>query len=248
MVITYASANSVSSVFYALRPEDVVTVTSRTMTAGGDIGNSQSELRFFNTLSVLPDLGTSTASIETWTNFADTSSWAKDPVTGQHWNFYLSLIVPGSPTYTLYNIENQFFYNVFHSNFKPSSPLLDYRNPYNYYTSPIFHTVTLNNLTPGTRYYYRVDGSCNIYSFVVPAKHYPFTLGIFADVGTTAVSNMSIQAIAAIKPDVALLAGDMAYADGYPELWDTFGALLEPAFANIPLITCNGNHEVSMHL
>lgn len=244
MVITYASGNPVGTVFYALLPEDVITFTDNTMTAGGDIGNSQSELRFLNTLSIFPDLGTPTADLTTWTNFADTSSWAKDPVTGMHWDMYKQLVGPNFFA-TLFNVENQYFYNVFHSDFKPSSPLLDYRNPFNYYTSPIIHSVTLNDLIPGNRYYYRVDGSCHVYSFVVPAPSYPFTLGIFADVGVTEVSNMSVQAMAAINPDVALLAGDMAYADGYPELWDTFGAILEPAFARIPLITCNGNHEVT---
>ena len=61
--------------------------------------------------------------------------------------------------------------------------------------------------------------------------------------GLTAVSSVSVQAIAAINPNIALLPGNIAYADGYPEIWDSVGNMMEPAFANIPLLTAAGNHE-----
>ena len=77
----------------------------------------------------------------------------------------------------------------------------------------------------------------------MPKSEYPFKIGLLSDVGLTAVSSISVQAIAALKPNVALLAGNIAYADGYPEIWDSVGNMMEPAFANIPLLTAAGNHD-----
>jgi len=48
-----------------------------------------------------------------------------------------------------------------------------------------------------------------------------------------------------------VLVGDLSYADGYPLRWDSFGRLIEPVFAYLPLLTTGGNHEVgavTLHL
>ena len=61
--------------------------------------------------------------------------------------------------------------------------------------------------------------------------------------GSTDISKLSVESIAALKPDLALLAGNIALADGYPEIWDSVGNMMEPVFANVPLLTAAGNHE-----
>ena len=43
---------------------------------------------------------------------------------------------------------------------------------------------------------------------------------------------------------VVLLAGDLSYADGYMERWDSFGRLMEPLAARVPIMTAGGNHEI----
>lgn len=118
-----------------------------------------------------------------------------------------------------------------------------YNNPYMIYDSPIIHQVTLRGLTPGKKYYYKPLSSCMTFSFTLPAvsdgteKSYPLLVGLAADLGQTAVSNSSINALIAMNPSVVLLPGDLSYSDGFYALWDTFGSLFEPLAANIPVLT-----------
>ena len=57
------------------------------------------------------------------------------------------------------------------------------------------------------------------------------------DIGQTAVSNASINALITLNPAVVLCPGDFSYADGFYALWDTFGNLFEPLASKIPVIT-----------
>ena len=43
---------------------------------------------------------------------------------------------------------------------------------------------------------------------------------------------------------VVLLAGDLAYADGFHPRWDSFGRMVEPLMARVPVLVTGGNHEV----
>lgn len=127
--------------------------------------------------------------------------------------------------------------------------LLLYKNPGAVYSSPVVHTVVLEDLLPGRRYYYALpasadDGDLAGRSFVFPKDEYPFRVGLTADVGQTVVSNRTFGALAAMEPDVALLAGDLSYADGWPFRWDTFGKLAERLAATVPLLVTGGNHEI----
>ena len=130
--------------------------------------------------------------------------------------------------------------------------LLPYKNPASIYSSPFLHTVLLDNLSPGTRYYYRlplIKGSTSsdeiIRTFQIPKTTYPTHLGLMGDVGQTEVSNQSLQEFWQSDPDAILLAGDLSYADGWPFLWDSFAALAERVFSKIPVVTTGGNHEIS---
>ena len=72
------------------------------------------------------------------------------------------------------------------------------------------------------------------------ADSYPFLVGVAVDIGQTAVSNASINALISMNPSVVLAPGDFSYADGFYALWDTFGNLFEPLASKIPVIT-SGN-------
>jgi len=41
-----------------------------------------------------------------------------------------------------------------------------------------------------------------------------------------------------------IIIGDMAYADGDGNRWDTWGRLMEQTFAQLPLMVVPGNHEI----
>jgi hypothetical protein len=164
----------------------------------------------------------------------DTKGWAYDHATGEHYaNWY-------NVTTVQYGFGQ-------------------YNNPYMYYTSPLLHTVQLTNLKSDTTYYYRVSGSCEIYSFTTPVFYYsddttsteqqveslyPFVVGLTGDIGQTDISLKSMAALAALESDVVLLVGDLSYADGYGDSWDTFGRAFETLASHVPVLTTGGNHEV----
>jgi hypothetical protein len=75
------------------------------------------------------------------------------------------------------------------------------------------------------------------------------TLVVIGDIGQTQNSN---QTACTVKdrwksdPTVAagLIIGDMAYADGDGNRWDTWGRLMEQTFSQLPLLVLPGNHEI----
>jgi UDP-2,3-diacylglucosamine pyrophosphatase LpxH len=151
----------------------------------------------------------------------NTADFAYDHKTGDKWYYYRNVT-------------------------KPENDQTAYNNPHTYYDSPLIHTTSLNGLQSGVVYYYRVSGSCIVYHFVVPApQQYPLTIGLTGDLGQTEVSQKSLLALDTLRPDFALLVGDLSYADGYVSLWDTFGKMVEPFAAQTPILTTGGNHEFS---
>jgi len=122
-----------------------------------------------------------------------------------------------------------------------------YFNPKEHYDSPAIHTVVLRGLEGGRPYRFRVDNDNTIYTFRMPSERaeYPFLVGILADVGQTQVSKSSFDILRFFQPEVILLAGDLSYADGFYDRWDSFGRILEPLGAEVPIMSCPGNHETS---
>ena len=152
---------------------------------------------------------------------ANTSTFAYDRDTGRKWANYKNVrsYVPGA---------------------------LSYSNPYAYYDSPIIHTAVLTGLVAGTTYYYQPAGASKVFSFTMiqAVNTYPFKAALVADLGTTAVSAMSVAVLAAMKASVVIFTGDLSYADGWAPIWDVFGLMIEPLASAVPLLTVGGNHEL----
>jgi hypothetical protein len=179
-----------------------------------------SELMYIYSYLYAPAMGEPQAPASEIVSLENTSPYAYNHKTMDHWSYYRNVT-------------------------KPYLGFGDYNNPYMYYDSPYIHTATLSSgLKSGTTYYYRVSGSCAIYSFTIPASNkYPMHVALTGDVGQTEVSEMSFAALEQLDPDFVLLVGDLSYADGYPKLWDSFGVMAEPFAANYPILTTGGNHE-----
>eukprot|EP00607_Mallomonas_marina_P005927 CAMPEP_0182426854 /NCGR_PEP_ID=MMETSP1167-20130531/13371_1 /TAXON_ID=2988 /ORGANISM="Mallomonas Sp, Strain CCMP3275" /LENGTH=517 /DNA_ID=CAMNT_0024608581 /DNA_START=51 /DNA_END=1601 /DNA_ORIENTATION=+ len=199
----------------------------------GGVSHAYSSLVSVNYNLINPEMGEAQAVPSEILNLENTSSWAYDPITKERYANWV------------YQTEIQY-------------GSMAYNNPKAIYDSPQIHIAVLTDLIPGTRYYYRPKGACDIFSFIAPFEYdssakesmtsipspYPFTIGLLSDLGQTKVSQLSIAAIAALSPDVTLLAGDLSYADGWPSLWDSFGRMMQSVFAYTPLLTTGGNHEM----
>lgn len=228
-IISFATpyVNTSSTVYYstdesALFQNDL----SEVMLATGHF-QAYSEILYLYFMALDPDMGQPYTTEEEVLALQDTSTWAYDHKTGEHyanWN----------------NVTEVYFGGG------------QYNNPDMMYQSPAIHTVPLNDLQNGVKYYYRVEGSCDVHSFTLPyfsfesednADAYPFTLGMTGDLGQTEVSAMSMSALAAMQPSAVLLVGDLSYADGWCPSWDTFGQLFESLAATVPVLTTGGNHE-----
>lgn len=99
-------------------------------------------------------------------------------------------------------------------NFTNANPILNY-------SSPLFHHVVLQDLTPNTKYYYICGdprlGMSNEFNFTSPPAlgedSYPMVLGVVADTGLTPNTTVTIQHLVDSKPQVWTLIGDFSYAD-----------------------------------
>jgi len=154
----------------------------------------------------------------------DTSDWAYDASSGLH-----------SASYKVVGPE------------EIEDGLGSYKNPAEHYDSPKIHTVVLTDLQPGKAYKYVVDNHAGIFTFTMPPEgpSFPFKIGMASDVGQTSASNATFNALKAMNPAVVLISGDLSYADGYYPRWDTWGRMSEHLLANVPLMSCPGNHETS---
>lgn len=81
----------------------------------------------------------------------------------------------------------------------------------------------------------------------------PTSIAIVADVGDTHISHRTIRGMQkassgdnAYPASLAIVAGDIAYADGEPYLWSSWFANTEFLFQNLPLSVSVGNHEVEV--
>ena len=111
------------------------------------------------------------------------------------------------------------------------------------------HHAFMIDIVPGKTYQYRVgDGNSSfspVYSFKV-SNGYPSKVAIVGDMGIGARGNGTMAKLLAYGSslDFVLHIGDIAYADGNMQIWDTFGRQ-RPFAAVIPYMTIPGNHEIA---
>mmetsp|Transcript_24268 Transcript_24268/g.33296 ORF Transcript_24268/g.33296 Transcript_24268/m.33296 type:complete len:626 (-) Transcript_24268:167-2044(-) len=229
--ISYVSSNqSANTVLFSQNKLSLQSGYQKNITTSkADSSVSYSQLLYIYDYLYAPEMGKPLETASYIVKLQNSSVWARSRINGtsQHWaNYYMST---------------------------SSTPVLGitrYNNPYMYYDSQILHTATLTGLVAGKTYYYKPVDSCQLFSFKMPpksdgtSKSYPMLVGLVVDLGQTAVSNASINALISMNPSVVLLAGDLAYADGFYALWDTFGNLFEPLASKIPVLSTGGNHEV----
>ena len=78
------------------------------------------------------------------------------------------------------------------------------------------------------------------------------TLLTVGDIGQTENSERTLEALRHRFEDpkagtvAGLIIGDMSYADGGADRWDSWGRLVEPLFSSLPLHVLPGNHEVEV--
>lgn len=233
MVVSYATYayDTAAKVTFA-HSEDAVMSDSSAATVVTGTTRVNSELLYIITRLTEPTMGEPAATPEEIIALQDTSTWAYDKETGEHF-------------FNWYNVTE-----VQHG-------FGDYNNPYMIYDSPMLHTVVLTGLEPLVTYYYRVEGSCDVHQFTMPPfsydtavpddELYPFLMGMVGDLGQTQVSVGSMEALADMEPDTVLLVGDLCYADGYESIWDTFGRAFEIIGAQVPVMTTGGNHGACIY-
>ena len=132
-----------------------------------------------------------------------------------------------------------------------------YNNPNLIYNAPLVHQVSLSPCLGGASYEYVVAGDNRVHRFTMPpdagAAQYPYTFGMTADLGQTAASEANVALLRRTLANadaegstatVVLLAGDLAYADGWFSRWDSFGRMMEPLAAEYAVMTTGGNHEI----
>ena len=127
-----------------------------------------------------------------------------------------------------------------------------YKNPANFYTSPVLYTATLQGLQCGTKYSYFIDtghSKSETFAFTMPQPEATpgktYTFALVGDLGQTPVSDRSVSEMLLLQPDVVLMAGDLSYADGWGWRWDSYGRMVQRLAANVPVMTTVGNHEVA---
>ena len=114
------------------------------------------------------------------------------------------------------------------------------------------HVVTLTDLSPYTRYRYRVTtggslllGGPHDATFRTAAPPgADFTFIAFGDTRTQQdVHRAVVGRIAAEEPDFLLHTGDLVEDGSQDDLWDTFFEIEQPLLANTPFFPVMGNHE-----
>lgn len=238
ILISFASAKTLSGVHFGDTPDSLAMFYRAEAT-------TISTVKYFDQHLYAPNLGKPDATPEELAKELDTTSF------GNSWQLFfpqgiMAVVLGMQANWTGVNNGQIVDPSTYNSTSALSSlpAQQDYSNPKNVYTSPFLYSVQIDGLLKGTRYYYRVDGSCNVYSFKIPANVYPMTVGLVADLGITDISNASVNALISFDPDVVLFTGDLCYADGYGEVWDTFGNMMEPLAANVPILMTGGDHEL----
>jgi Calcineurin-like phosphoesterase len=118
--------------------------------------------------------------------------------------------------------------------------------------------ATLRGLEPDTEYSYRVlldGGSASTGRLrTAPSGPAPFRFTAFGDQGVGDDSSGMLRRVAALRPALHLVAGDISYANQNgrgrpsdmfrPRLWDAWLAQIDRVASSVPFLCALGNHEM----
>ncbi|WIA30488.1 hypothetical protein OEZ86_000572 [Tetradesmus obliquus] len=121
------------------------------------------------------------------------------------------------------------------------------------------HRAKMTNLAPSSEYEYQVAGSSTLRrlrSGVEPHPEHSFTFLAFGDMGdavhAAAKSPGAADTLARLQQEVdaeedpaslILHVGDISYANGDPDIWDSFMDGIQPIASRVPYMVAIGNHE-----
>ncbi|KFM25345.1 Purple acid phosphatase 18 [Auxenochlorella protothecoides] len=123
------------------------------------------------------------------------------------------------------------------------------------YDSGVLHEVVIGldgPLPASTDIFYRVSGSgagvwSEEYAFTTPPPvgpaSLPYRLGVIGDLGQTEDSLETLEHMVASGPASVMLVGDLSYADGDHERWDTWNRMVSPLTSRSVWMFTEGNHE-----
>lgn len=110
------------------------------------------------------------------------------------------------------------------------------------------HRAVLGPLLAGTTYFYQVGDDGTGWSSLQrlttePLPGFGLTFVAAADMGQGTAAIANVERMAEAHPAFALHLGDLSYAEGDPEDWDTWFRQIEPIASLAPYMTAIGNHE-----
>jgi len=113
-------------------------------------------------------------------------------------------------------------------------------------------TVTLSGLRPGTRYFYRVVAGGQALSAsgvafeTAPPTAEPFRFVAFGDLGRATDAQLQIASrVDALRPDLAIVTGDVIYERGEAEsITPQYFRVYRATISRIPFYPTLGNHDV----
>ncbi|HZM69179.1 MAG TPA: metallophosphoesterase family protein [Candidatus Cryosericum sp.] len=110
------------------------------------------------------------------------------------------------------------------------------------------HRAVLGPLLAGTTYFYQVGENATGWSSLhqltsAPLPGAGLTFVAAADMGQGTAAAANAERMAEARPAFALHLGDLSYAEGDAEDWDTWFREIEPVASLAPYMTAIGNHE-----
>jgi Icc-related predicted phosphoesterase len=109
------------------------------------------------------------------------------------------------------------------------------------------HEATMTGFEPGESFAYRVGSAAGGFSScwetsTIPEEG-PVDVALYGDQGLTPNAEDVRDQVLEEDPDLVLIAGDLSYAEGDPEVWDEWFEVHEELHTETPIMTAPGNHE-----
>ena len=114
--------------------------------------------------------------------------------------------------------------------------------------SGTMHAVTVNGLSPGTTYYYKVENDTTGGTFTTaPRPDQSFSFVVFGDNRTNTNDHQSVvDGIIIEAPTLVINSGDLVEYGSTSSLWQTFFDVEKELLRNACVFTAIGNHEITI--